>query len=209
MPLHNTAQRFLYNSIGKMLFVGGSGSCGTKMLHGVLNLHPQIFGVKNGESVPAPHYLDAWADNRLPSLLERRRQMGGDKDSWLVDATPDNVLWYESIRQCFDRRLAKVETKYLHLQRDEDETVKSIMRRGVYTWSGTPKCEYAPHARKFVQFANALGAEVVERTGGLLVSYDALLLNPEAETKRICEWLGVEWCEAMIYYGYRPEKAVA
>jgi len=36
---------------------------------------------------------------------------------------------------------------------------------------------------------------------GLVVHYEVMVRNPETETRRICEWLGVEYSPTMVEYG--------
>jgi hypothetical protein len=40
--------------------------------------------------------------------------------------------------------------------------------------------------------------------GGLVVRYEDLTTDPEAVTRRICEFIGVEWVASMIGYGAVP-----
>lgn len=201
-------QRYLLNQVKNLLMIGGSGSCGSKLLHKVLGLHPDLYGFRGGETVAAPYYLGAWVEMKLPLALEESAKKGA---AWLVDATPDNCVWYHAIRQAMHKcHVVMPDMRYVHIIRDYDRTVESIMRRGVYTWTTLPKHGGdRAGVEAFVTFANSVGMELVRETDGRVVDFDRLVLDPESELKPLCEWLGVAPpIDAMLLYPYDKRKAV-
>jgi sulfotransferase family protein len=62
-------------------------------------------------------------------------------------------------------------------------------------------------ARDVLAYATGM-EQARELHGGLVVRYEDLTHDPEPVTRRLCEFIGVEWRPAMIDYGAAPHAGL-
>ena len=146
-------------------------------------------GMTTGEAVAA--VFEAYA-------AERGKQRWGDK-------TPLYMQYLPALERLFPTAL------FVHLIRDGRDAALSFLSvpEGIMTqgW-GHPRdaagfaCQWATEVRA----GRALG----ERVGAgryLEVRYEALVAEPEAELRRVCAFLGLEYDEAMLDYARKTDSA--
>jgi hypothetical protein len=118
-------------------------------------------------------------------LLHRELQRSGKQV--LVNKTPRDALIWQDIVSCWPQ------AKLIFLLRNPAAIVDS--------WNAARKrWTREETARDVLRYG-----ESVERArtmhGGLTVKYEDLTTDPERETRRICQFLGLEWEPAMLRYG--------
>jgi hypothetical protein len=115
------------------------------------------------------------------------RQLSASGKPRLVSKTPSDVFIADRIRACWPdarfifllRHPAAIARSRLAVARDRDpEKNVRVVRR---------YCEALEAARQAYD--------------GITVRYEDLTADPAGETRRICEYLGVEWEPAMLEYG--------
>jgi len=184
------------------VFVMSSVRSGSTLLRVILNSHSQIHSPHEmhfrrtrviAYTVPVRQALEHLNLNErdLEHLLWDRllhRELAASGKSVLVEKTPSNVFVAD--------RLAKAwpDAKFIYLTRHpwsiaqswhEADPVRRPMRRAV------------PHTLKYM--------EALERARpkhpGLSLRYEDLTADPAKETRRICEFLGLDWEPGMLEYG--------
>jgi hypothetical protein len=105
----------------------------------------------------------------------------------IAEKTPANALrWRRLLR-------AWPQARFIYLWRNPAAIVGSVMNR-------RPNAVHEEVVDEVLRHAEGMeGAR--ERRPGLTVRYEELTADPERETRRICEFLGVEWEPGMLEYG--------
>ncbi|WP_031158158.1 sulfotransferase family protein [Streptosporangium roseum] len=166
------------------------------MLHAPHELHVRRLTVSFGTSL-SEKAMDALGHNRadLEHLLWDRvlhRELVRSGKSFVVDKTPANAFAFERIATCWP------DARFVFLLRHPASVARS--------WH-----EAAPDRRNAEEAAaDALRyMKAVQRARraltGLTVRYEDLTGDPETETRRVCDFLGVPWEPGMLSYG---EQAV-
>jgi protein-tyrosine sulfotransferase len=138
-------------------------------------------------------------DEQISSLMERLLLPLAEKHGCklLSEKTPGNVLVFCDLINLFP------ESRCINVVRDPRAIIASMLQvgtrakeKGVQTAPYTTNLKLAAnHTKKCLEAgfkAQSLAPEKV-----FTVVYERLVQNPESETKRICEFLGVEWCAQM------------
>jgi hypothetical protein len=105
----------------------------------------------------------------------------------VVDKTPHNTLSWQRIHRYWPR------AKFILLYRHPVPVINSMMAM-------QPNKPPEHWAEDLMRFARALN-RAYEVHGGLKVRYEDLTRDPEATTRKICEFLGVPWEAGMVNYG--------
>lgn len=182
-------------------FILSSVRSGSTLLRLILDTHPQIC---------CPHELhlrQVWAtmrgsgryamgevgfdDRALRNLLWDRilnRELARSGKSHYVNKTPnDALIWFE-ILACWP------DARFIFLHRHPAAIVDS--------WRAATDGTASRDLLAQDVLAYATGMEQARAAhGGLVVRYEDLTADPLVETRRICEFLGVEWDESMVNYG--------
>ncbi|HEY6075758.1 MAG TPA: sulfotransferase [Gaiella sp.] len=146
-------------------------------------------GLHPGQAIAA--IFEAYAEDR-------------GKSSW-GDKTPLYMQSLPTLERLFPLTL------YVHLVRDGRDAALSFLSvpPGIMTESwGHPRdsagfaCQWATEVRD----ARALGRRVGQ-TRYLEVRYEALVADPEAELRRVCAFLALEYDEAMVDYAGKTDSA--
>jgi hypothetical protein len=172
---------------------------GSTLLRVLLDSHSQIHAPQELHL----RYLDVsikskWAvtamkeigldEERLEYLLWDRvlhRELTKSGKRHLVNKTPNDVFIADRIKECWPdsrfifllRHPGAIVRSRQNLRPESDDSVETILRYG----------EALERAR--------------QAHPGLTVRYEDVTNDPEAQTRRICEYLGVPWEEGMIDYG--------
>jgi hypothetical protein len=118
-------------------------------------------------------------------LLHRELQRAGKQV--LVNKTPRDALIWRDIVACWPQ------ARFIFLLRHPASVVDSWNAARTH-WTREQT------ARDVLRYLEAVD-EAQTRHGGLTVRYEDLTTEPERETRRICEFLGLEWEPAMLNYG--------
>lgn len=106
--------------------------------------------------------------------------------SIVVDKTPHNVRDWQRLLTYWP------EARYLFLYRHPAALFDSMKR----AW---PKQSDEHHYEVTTEFARHLAAARAALPG-LTLRYEDFVADPVGKSKELCEWLGVEWDEAMLNY---------
>lgn len=161
-------------------------------IHAPHELHVRRLSVGFGTSL-AEKAMEALGHNQADlehllwdRILHRELTLSG-KDI-IVEKTPANAFAYKRLAACWP------DARYIFLLRHPSSIAQSWYEASAGKRDLEAATADALRYMKAVERArNALD--------GLTVRYENLTADPEKETQRICEWLGVEWEPTMINYG--------
>jgi sulfotransferase family protein len=105
----------------------------------------------------------------------------------IADKTPSNSLIWRQLLRCWP------EARLVFLLRDPAAIVDSVMKRR----KGAVHEEVVAEVLKYAESLESARTNAA----GLTVHYEDLTADPEAQTRRLCEYLGVEWEREMLEYG--------
>ena len=182
-------------------FVLSSVRSGSTLLRVLLNSHPEI------HAPPELHLRDLkvsvkrrYARRALNEIgLDRQhlrfllwdrflhRELSSSGQRLLVNKTPNDVFIADKIARCWP------DARFIFLLRHPAAIARSRAR--VRPQDGAER-----NHRAVLRYGRALEAARA-RHDGLVVRYEDLASDPEAETRRICEFLGVRWDAGMLDYG--------
>lgn len=166
------------------------------MLHAPHELHVRRLRVDFGTSL-AEKAMGALGHDRadLEHLLWDRvlhRELVRSGKTFVVDKTPANAFAYRRIAACWP------DARFVFLLRHPASVASSWYEAGV--GKRTPE-EAALDALRYMKAVQrARGA-----LSGCTVRYEDLTADPEAEARRLCDFLGIPWEPEMLAYG---EQAV-
>lgn len=139
---------------------------------------------------PASDVVDAFA-----RLLSRFAQASGAR--MVGEKTPNHLLYMRSLEQAFPG------ARFIHILRDPRAVVDSW--RHVPWSNGTPAAD-AEVWRKYMQAAREKPPR--DRRRLLTVRYEALVLDPAAQLRRVCDFLGLPFDDAMLRHHTRSHTTV-
>lgn len=166
------------------------------MLHAPHELHVRRLRVEFGTSL-AERAMGALGHNRadLEHLLWDRvlhRELVRSGKAFVVDKTPANAFAHRRIAACWP------DARFVFLLRHPASVARSWYEAGGGT--RTPE-EAALDALRYMKAVQrARGA-----LSGCTVRYEDLTADPEAQARRLCDFLGIGWEPEMLAYG---EQAV-
>lgn len=206
----------------KLIFVGGAARSGTTLLQNVLDSHPLILGgpqfgnipdiinlreklyyrIKIGKTDAYNSYADI--DNHICTLIENLllpllKKQGGEL---LSEKTPPNIKVFPELLELFPG------AHFINIIRDPRAVVLSLLlirerfkEQGVkIQYSGSKLSDFIGLTSEVKQRVLAgLSAAKLAPTKVLTVVYERLVTDPENETKKICNYLGIEWSSDMLY----------
>jgi hypothetical protein len=182
-------------------FILCSVRSGSTLLRVLLDSHSQIhcphemhlrdIGVQVKEGYPEKALKEVGLDStRLRYLLWDRllhRELDAAGKQTFVNKTPNDVFVVDRIVECWP------DARFIFLLRHPGAIARS---RQALRPQDTPE----RNAKMVARYCNAV-QDARERLDGITVRYEDLAGDPVAETKRLCEFLGVEWEERMLEYG--------
>lgn len=202
----------------RYIFVGGAPRSGTTLVQNMLDCHSEVLG--------GPEFLHLAAIARLRNEMQGTvakgwtSQYASDEDidraiAGMIDAlvlpladrhrathisekTPGNVLAFETLMALFPR------ARCINVVRDPRAVVASMLRVGATARErGVTLQPFTRDTRAAVSYVKAClaagyhaGEAEPERV--LHVRYERLVTEPEAETRRICSFLGLPWEKLML-----------
>jgi hypothetical protein len=183
------------------VFVISSIRSGSTLLRVLLNSHPDI---------RAPHemhlrtlklsYSESYTEKAMGLLdLDQRelehllwdrvlhRELVRSEKKVIVDKTPGNADQWQRLHEAWPQ------ARFVFLLRHPASVVASQMDsrpdKGI-DWT-------VRHIRRYVEQVEAARSTL----DGLTVRYEDLTADPEAQCRRLCTYLGVEWAPKMVSYG--------
>jgi hypothetical protein len=128
--------------------------------------------------------------SRLEYLLWDRvlhRELAESGKELLVNKTPSDVFIAERIRECWP------DSRFIFLLRHPVSIARSRA-------AARPQDSEARNLKMVRRYCDGIEA-ARHAYDGLTVRYEDITEDPERETRRLCEFLGVEWEPAMLDYG--------
>jgi hypothetical protein len=183
------------------VFVMSSIRSGSTLLRVLLNSHSQIrapheLHLRTLKVRPSKEYTDKIMEAlglELPELehllwdrvLHHELEKSGKQI--IVDKTPANAMIWRRIASAWP------EARYVFLLRHPAAVVESVMNRR----KNAEHDAVVEEVRRYVTGVD----EALHNLNGVTVRYEDLTAEPDKETRRICEYLGVEWEAEMLDYG--------
>lgn len=215
----------------RFIFVGGSPRSGTTLVQNMLDSHPDICGGPEFLHLPdiisvrrKLHYSinQEWIDefcynddvdrvttNFIENLLLPLADRHNCK--FLSEKTPANVLIFTDLMALFP------EARFIHVVRDPRAIISSMLQVGLRGkkkgWNTKDFTTKVSAAIDYVRQTFKAGFDAAERASDrtLIVAYERLIFNSEKETKRICNFLAIEWSKNMLrpsQFKHPGEKAI-
>ncbi|MEA2428298.1 MAG: hypothetical protein QOF37_1926 [Thermoleophilaceae bacterium] len=174
---------------------------GSTLLRVLLNSHSQIhspqemhmrdIGVKMRGEYSEKSLAEIGLDERrLEYLLWDRmlhRELAESGKRLLVNKTPSDVLIVDRILECWP------DARFVYLLRHPGAIARS-------RHAARPQDTAERNTAMVLRYAQAV-EDARRAHPGHSVRYEDLAADPEAETRRLCEFLGVPWEPAMLDYG--------
>ena len=215
----------------RFIFVGGSPRSGTTLVQNMLDSHPDICGGPEFLHLPgiigvrkklhqsiAREWIDEFCSyddvDQLTSLfIESLLLPLADRYEckFLSEKTPANVLIFSELMELFPG------ARFIHVVRDPRAIINSMLQVGLRAEKkGRKTQDFTISTRAAINYVKKCfraGFSAAESAPAkvLTVSYEKLVIDPEHETKRICNFLGIEWSRQMMHPAsqrHLGEKAV-
>lgn len=197
LPPDRSASRLVESPV----FVLSSQRSGSTLLRVLLNSHSQIrapheLHLRTLKVTPSKDFTDAIIEalglglTELEHLLWDRvlhHELEKSGKKIIVDKTPANALAWPRIASAWPR------ARYIFLLRHPGSVVESVMSRRQGAEHEVVVDEVLRHV---IGVQEARG-----HLDGVTIRYEDLTAEPEEQTRRLCEYLGVEFEPAMLDYG--------
>lgn len=199
------------------VFILSAARSGSTLLRAILGSHSQLYGPPE---LPLKH-LGVRAESKwIQASMEALRLTQEDLDKMLWDhvladvlarsgkprivvKTPANVLAWKEIANCWP------EARYIFLLRHPGAAVASLRNSWNPDWHHQRESGTLDEAiRKALRYMNKV-EEARQALNGLTVHYEELTGSPEAEVRRICDFLGLPFEPTMLDYGKFPHGRFA
>ncbi len=195
------------------VFIVGMPRSGTSLVEQILASHPGVFGAgERADIVPAaqaimksgtPDRPASWDPAQVRQQaqmeVERLRALGGEA-SRVIDKLPDNVFWLGHIR------LMLPKARIILCQRDPRDIGLSCYFNYLseHDWTtdlGDIGARIRAAYRIIAHWRDVLPGPVIE------VGYENLVANMEVESRRLVDFLGLNWDPACLDF-HRTERPV-
>ena len=192
-----------FQSHKKFIFIVGLPRSGTTLTHQIFSQHSNIYGA--GELT----YFNYLMDNlKLDLILDKNEKFSLNEigsnfikkidslnisEEIIVDKTPENFLWIGLIKLLFP------ESKIIHCKRQVKDTAfsiyKNLFQGSSYGWSYN-KDELARYIKLYFELIHFWDQEFPDDI--FHSDYEALVLNPEAETKKLFDFCDLSWSKEFL-----------
>jgi protein-tyrosine sulfotransferase len=215
----------------RFIFVGGAARSGTTLVQNILDSHPDICGAPEFHHIPdivslrkrlhnsiANEWIDLICsyddvDHRLSSLIENLLLPLADKCGcrFLSEKTPNNVLVFAELLDLFPA------ARFIQVIRDPRAVIASMLQVGrrakQASWTTPAHTHSVVAAIAYIKqcLHRGFASQKIAPDRVVTVAYEKLVSEPESETRRICNFLKVDWCQKMLHPGslrHLGEKAV-
>jgi tetratricopeptide (TPR) repeat protein len=196
------------------VFIVGVPRSGTSLVEQILASHPRVFGAgERADIIPATQAMVKTGSTEYPGGWEltlvrreaqaevaRLRGIGGDAVR-VIDKLPGNVFWLGHIR------LMLPKARIIVCRRDPRDIGLSAYFNylSAFNWT-TDLYEVGAHIREtdrmIAHWCTVLPGPLME------IQYEDLVGNLEGESRRLVEFLGLEWDPACLDF-HRTERAVS
>ncbi len=189
--------------VASPIFILCSVRSGSTLLRVLLNGHPDLHAphelhlrrvkvVEETRLASAAMRESGLARSELDHLLWDRilhRHLELTGKARIVEKTPSNVLMWRRLAQCWP------DAMFVFLIRHPWSIATS--------WQEANKHKGLPAEKPLASVLKYLAAldEARRALPGLTVRYEDLVADPARETRRICEYVGVQWVPDMVDYG--------
>ena len=211
----------------ELIFIGGAPRSGTSITQAVLDSHSQIFGGPEFDRLPdivatrnqitnsiKSGRIDMFCSEEqvnnefgrlIESLLHPVKERNNKK--FLSEKTPANVLVFEELLEILPG------SKFIHVVRDPRAVINSMLQvTQRYLDKGMQPPEFISDLRntqntvkEYVDAGHKAAVKYPERVFTLV--YELLVLQPEETTKSLCEFLNINWEEALLHPGIKEHPA--
>jgi hypothetical protein len=159
-------------------------------LHSPHEMHLRDLGVKVKSDYARQSLAEAGLDARgLEYLLWDRllhREVTSAGKRWLVNKTPNDVWAVDRILECWG------DARFIFLLRNPAAIARSRQ-------AARPQDSAERNVEMVRRYVEAV-EDARRAHPGLTVRYEDLAADPATETRRVCEFLGVEWEPSMLDY---------
>lgn len=189
-----------------LVFIGGTGRCGSTMLLRHLAAHPNVHAIaRETNPNPNPHMAQEWCDTYLARAIGRAEKKGA---THIVEKSPMSALYpLELIHRM--ETLTGYRSYYVHIARDRERTLESMERFGGKPWPYTGRCpgtmgerwtdRWREETRMFIDWVNYRGRACAESDDRCLyVSFDDLIVRPQS-IRRITDHAGLPWDDDWLH----------
>ena len=200
----------------ELLFVGGAPRTGTTLVQNILDSHPDIAGGPEFDNIPdivatrnklvysvnagriTDYVTEADVDRELGYLIERLLlpYLSRKNVSLVSEKTPFNAFVFREL-------LAMLSAcRCIFCVRDPRSIAASLLAVGARaaekSAKSPPYTRNLPDAIKLIQASYQAGFSVAAHPRLLVLVYEELVQEPEQQTRRLCEFLGISWHEKMV-----------
>ena len=205
----------------RLIFVGGAPRSGTTLIQNMLDSHPLILG--GPEFLHLPKVIDlrrelhfsiskGWidiictqedVDNHLRSLIENLFLPLADRSQseFYSEKSPMNILAFSGLIELFP------ESYFIHVVRDPRAIVSSMKKvksraksKGLHTPDFTRSLSASiSYVKNCFNAGFAASKKFPDKV--LTIAFESLLKDPERQTKKICNFIGIDWNDSMLRPG--------
>lgn len=201
----------------KLIFVGGVPRSGTTLLQIMLDSHPDIYGGPEFDWLPtivelrrlmqesvesgrintfcSKETINKEIANFVVSLIMPVAERNGC--TYISEKTPWNVLVFNELMDIFPK------AHFINVVRDPRAVIASMLevgKRGKLSGKKTPSyTRRIAAAVKIVEACQKSAKNAISKNPRrvLTIKYENIVTNPITETKKICDFLGIEWFAKM------------
>ena len=202
----------------RLIFIGGAPRSGTTLVQNILDSHPDICGGpeflllkeiinlrrKIHLNIKREFFADLCsydeADSRICSLIEKFFLPLANQNncSFYSEKTPENILIFSELIELFSA------SHFIYVVRDPRAVVSSLLQVGKRAkMKEINRAKYIRNLQAAIVHTKhclEVGFGSVRNTPEkvLVLGYENLVINPDNETKKICDFLGIEWSKQML-----------
>ena len=205
----------------RIIFVSGAPRSGTTLIQNMLDSHPDIFGGPEFLHIPDILKLRSvlhrsidreWidlicsytdVDQAICSFLERLLLPLADKNGckFLSEKSPQNIVIFPELVRLFP------EARFIHVIRDPRAIVASMLQVGKRARGKNVRAQRFTRdinsAINYVRtcFDAGFAAAKTASSQVYTICFEQLISDPKKETKKVCDFLHLDWSPQMIRPG--------